>query len=317
MYEQAEPVRLSLSGPGSGRTGQQELTVHLSTSTGRVRYGKAASDKQEDGVETSSDAYEEAEAVKRHATYTSADRAYHSEASGWRRARSFIHSHSSCLAAASAVVLSLIAVGLALVCFLNEEDTSHLSDTFNDRNQTAAMGCLGGKDKMPEPVQNLEEVIQQLRADMTAKDQIHHQKVQDEIQQLQSVVATMTAKGQKVQEEIQELKTKMTAKDQKIQALEQRPYIERCESGGLEIPWGGLSYGSGERYLYLNATFTTPFRKTPVVTLGFVLLDDAVVKQLRVSAAVSSKSMTRLTVRIRTWADSQPYSAAVHWMACA
>ncbi|XP_019627714.1 PREDICTED: uncharacterized protein LOC109472386 [Branchiostoma belcheri] len=295
MYEQAEPVRSSLSGPGSGRTGQQEPTVHLSTSTGRVRYGKAASDKQEDGVETSSDAYEEAEAVKRHATYTSADRAYHSEASGWRRARSFIHSHRSCLAAASAVVLSLIAVGLALACFINEEDTSHLSDTFNDRNQTAAMGCLGGKNKMPEPVQNLEEVIQQL----------------------QSVVATMTAKGQKVQEEIQELKTKMTAKDQKIQALEQRPYIERCESGWLGIPWAGLFYGSGERNLYLNATFTTPFRKTPVVTLGFVLLDDAVVKQLRVSAAVSSKSMTRLTVRIRTWADSQPYSAAVHWMACA
>ncbi|KAI8504713.1 hypothetical protein Bbelb_178310 [Branchiostoma belcheri] len=109
----------------------------------------------------------------------------------------------------------------------------------------------------------------------------------------------------------------MTAKDQKVQALEQRPYIERCESGRLEIPWTSLRDGYGNRYRDLTATFTTPFRKTPVVTFGFVKLDDERGKNLRVTAEVTSKSMTRLTVRILTWDDSRLHGAAVHWMACA
>ena len=72
MYEQAEPVRSPVSGPGSGRTTgppPQSPTVHLSASRGRACYGKGATDKREENHETS-DTYEEAEVVKRHATYT-------------------------------------------------------------------------------------------------------------------------------------------------------------------------------------------------------------------------------------------------------
>ncbi|KAI8477819.1 hypothetical protein Bbelb_444490 [Branchiostoma belcheri] len=102
----------------------------------------------------------------------------------------------------------------------------------------------------------------------------------------------------KLQEELQELQTKMAAGDQKIQALEQRPYIERCESGWLEIPYKSLYDGYGSRQHDLTAKFTRPFRKTPVVTLGFVKLDDDSSKNLRVAAEVTTKSTTGLTVRI-------------------
>eukprot|EP00058_Branchiostoma_floridae_P027364 XP_002612855.1 hypothetical protein BRAFLDRAFT_67195 [Branchiostoma floridae] len=73
MYEQAEPVRSPVSGSGSGRTTgppSQPPTVHLSASRGRARYGKGATYKREEDQETS-DTYEEAEALKRGATFTS------------------------------------------------------------------------------------------------------------------------------------------------------------------------------------------------------------------------------------------------------
>eukprot|EP00058_Branchiostoma_floridae_P016739 XP_002602227.1 hypothetical protein BRAFLDRAFT_76915 [Branchiostoma floridae] len=74
MYEQAEPVRTPSSGPGSSQTSEppsQSPPVHQSGSCGRVRLGKGA-DKGQGDQETSTDTYEEAEAVKRSATYTSA-----------------------------------------------------------------------------------------------------------------------------------------------------------------------------------------------------------------------------------------------------
>eukprot|EP00058_Branchiostoma_floridae_P007228 XP_002592716.1 hypothetical protein BRAFLDRAFT_67156 [Branchiostoma floridae] len=110
---------------------------------GRVRQGNGAFDKWQGDQESSTDTYEEAEAVKRYATYTSADRTYpggasgRNEASSRRSLCSFIRSHQSLMAAGIAVLLSLIAVGFAPLTFMNKEEIIQLSTTVDDlkRNQ--------------------------------------------------------------------------------------------------------------------------------------------------------------------------------------
>ncbi|XP_035679672.1 uncharacterized protein LOC118417990 [Branchiostoma floridae] len=129
MYAQAEPVRSPFSRPDSGQTSgppSQSPPVHQGGSRGRVRH---SNDKWQGDQEKSSDTYEEAEAVKRYATYTSADRTYPDGASGRRARCSFIHSHRSYLAAGIAVLLSLVAVGLAPLTVMNKEEISQLSAT--------------------------------------------------------------------------------------------------------------------------------------------------------------------------------------------
>ncbi|CAH1253305.1 Hypp1137 [Branchiostoma lanceolatum] len=134
--------------------------------------------------------------------------------------------------------------------------------------------------------------MQQLKAELAAKDQ----EVLDEMQQLQAELADKDPKFQiqqlldkmsvedlKVQDEMQQLQTVMSAKDRKvqadmvakeqtiqalqkgIQALKQRPYIERCESGMLKTPEAAFVTGSGGRSLALTARFNRAFRTTPVV----------------------------------------------------
>eukprot|EP00058_Branchiostoma_floridae_P027359 XP_002612850.1 hypothetical protein BRAFLDRAFT_67200 [Branchiostoma floridae] len=123
MYERPQSVRSPVSGPGSGRTTgppPQSPTVHLSASRGRARCGKGATDKQEEDQETS-DTYEEAEAVKRDATYTFADRKYRGAASGRQTFCSFIRSHRICIEAATVVVISLVAMGLCIMFFINNK----------------------------------------------------------------------------------------------------------------------------------------------------------------------------------------------------
>ncbi|XP_019643450.1 PREDICTED: C-type lectin domain family 4 member M-like [Branchiostoma belcheri] len=130
MYEQAEPVRLPVSGPGSRQTSgppPQPRPVRQSGSRGCVRHGKGASDKQREDQDTSSHTYEDAEAVKGYAT--SADRAYPGGASGRRGVCSFLRARRSCLAAGIAVLLSLCAVGLAPLTFSTKQEISQLSTT--------------------------------------------------------------------------------------------------------------------------------------------------------------------------------------------
>ncbi|XP_019630201.1 PREDICTED: techylectin-5B-like [Branchiostoma belcheri] len=133
MYEQAEAVRPSFSGPGSGHTSgpPQPRHVHQDGSRGHVRQGNGAPDKQPEDDDASSHTYEEAEAVRRHAAYTSADRAYPGGASGRRGVCSFLRAHRSCLAAGIAVLLSLVSVGLAPLTFINKQEISQLSTTFD------------------------------------------------------------------------------------------------------------------------------------------------------------------------------------------
>ncbi|XP_078666711.1 uncharacterized protein LOC144908746 [Branchiostoma floridae x Branchiostoma belcheri] len=137
--------------------------------------------------------------------------------------------------------------------------------------------------------------------------------LQAEMQHLRNETA---AKDQLMQAEIGRLQDEMAEKDLRIQDLEQRDYIERCESGVLETPADVFTSGSGSRHVDVTATFGRPFRTTPVVTVGLWYLDNYP-GHIRVSAGVTSVSTTSLTVRIGTWADSRLFNARVHWMACA
>eukprot|EP00058_Branchiostoma_floridae_P027365 XP_002612856.1 hypothetical protein BRAFLDRAFT_67194 [Branchiostoma floridae] len=340
MYEQAEPVRSPVSGPGSGRTTgppPQSPTVHLSASRGRARYGKGATDKQEEDQETS-DTYEEAEAVKRHATYTSADHIHKGAARSYLC--SFIRSHRICLAAVTLV--TLVAMVLFILFFINNKEISKLtvavndlkhdlenmsqSDVNNEQNKTTATESILGMSKMPaslSPQSVLEQLqadMQQMQAELRAKEAeikkllAKDQEMEAEMQQLEN---EMTAKDQMRKTDIQQLQAKMVAKDQRIQDLEQRDYIARCESGVLKTPQNVFTSESRDRHLDLTATFSRDFRTTPVVTVGFSLLDSLPDRNLRVNANVKSVYATHMIVQIGTWSDSKIYSVMVHWMACA
>eukprot|EP00058_Branchiostoma_floridae_P027356 XP_002612847.1 hypothetical protein BRAFLDRAFT_67203 [Branchiostoma floridae] len=154
-------------------------------------------------------------------------------------------------------------------------------------------------------LEQMQAEMKQLQAEIEAQDQIF----QAEIQQLQ-------AKDQMYQADIQQLQTEMAANDQRIQDLEQRDYVERCESGDLESPTNVFTSGDGYRYLDVTATFSRAFRTTPVVTVGLRSLDHYA-GHIRVRASLASVSTTSLTVRISTWSSSQLYYANVNWLACA
>ncbi|CAH1251656.1 Hypp9113 [Branchiostoma lanceolatum] len=152
-------------------------------------------------------------------------------------------------------------------------------------------------DYMSQQLLEQQAMIHQLQTEMTAKDQ----EIENEMQQLQAEIA---AKDQTIQ-----------ALQQQTQALEQRPYIERCESGVVGIPAYALSSGSGTRYRDLTATFRARFRKTPVVTIGLKTLDSS--SYTRLDASVRYVYASHMTVRISTWSSSGLHSASVYWMACA
>eukprot|EP00058_Branchiostoma_floridae_P007886 XP_002593374.1 hypothetical protein BRAFLDRAFT_70854 [Branchiostoma floridae] len=126
--------------------------------------------------------------------------------------------------------------------------------------------------------------------EMAAKDQ----RFQGEIQHLRSEMATME---QDMRAEMQQLEDEMMAKDQRIEVLEQRDYIERCETGALATnPYNVLASGYGYRYNYQTVNFSRAFRKTPVVTIGLTVLDHAHDVTLRVQTDVTDVSTTRLTI---------------------
>ncbi|XP_035693485.1 uncharacterized protein LOC118427693 isoform X2 [Branchiostoma floridae] len=169
------------------------------------------------------------------------------------------------------------------------------------------------RDELNRLQRDTKAEIQQLRSEMASKDQ----RTQAEIQQLKTEMAARNERIQQQQDDIEQLTGEGVAKNQKIQALEQRNYIERCESGVLDTPYNVLASGSGSRYRDLTATFSTPFRTTPVVTVGIRKLDIYRSRNTRISTTVTSKSPRSLTVRIITWADTRVHVAGIYWMACA
>ncbi|XP_019632954.1 PREDICTED: uncharacterized protein LOC109476460 [Branchiostoma belcheri] len=153
MYEQAQPVRFPVSGSGNNQTSgpqAQAPTVHQSGLHRRVSHGNSASDKRKEGIEMSSDTYEEPEAVnlsppfrearlqraklrgeppveaadgrntRRHvdlpdATDTSTDRTYPGGIDGRRRVvRDWVPYYWGCLAGVTAVVVILVIAGLVV-----------------------------------------------------------------------------------------------------------------------------------------------------------------------------------------------------------
>eukprot|EP00058_Branchiostoma_floridae_P027362 XP_002612853.1 hypothetical protein BRAFLDRAFT_67197 [Branchiostoma floridae] len=161
----------------------------------------------------------------------------------------------------------------------------------NDASQIVQSGNNNVAGPSMADFMSLQSVLAQLQADMEAKDQVTLAK-------------------------IQQLQTELAVKDQRIQDLEQRDYVERCESGDLGTPSHAFTSGDGDRHLDLTATFSRAFRTTPVVTVGLRHVDHFAT-EIRVSATVQSVSTTSLTVRIGTWVDSRLYAANVYWMACA
>ncbi|KAI8490244.1 hypothetical protein Bbelb_319820 [Branchiostoma belcheri] len=168
MYEQAQPVRSPVVGPGNSQTSgpqAQAPSVHQSGLHGRARHGNAAYHKRQKGLEASSDTYEDAETVnlsppfrearlqraglrgeppvegaddrniRRHinspdATDTSTDNTYPSETNGRCGLRDFVRPYRGCITRITAVVATLVILVLLVVMVFNvKKDFSQLSDT--------------------------------------------------------------------------------------------------------------------------------------------------------------------------------------------
>ncbi|XP_078664643.1 uncharacterized protein LOC144907430 [Branchiostoma floridae x Branchiostoma belcheri] len=192
MYAQAEPVRSPFSGPGSRQTSGHPLQprpIRQSGSRGRVRHDH---DKQREDQDTSSHTYEDAEAVRGHATYTSADCAYPGGVSGRRGVCSFLRARRSCLAAGIAVLLSLAAVGLAPLTFSNKQEISQLSTTMthdqdNLRQLSATVDALRrDQDALKVDQDNLRQLS--ATVDALRRDQDALKVDQDNLRQLSATV---------------------------------------------------------------------------------------------------------------------------------
>eukprot|EP00058_Branchiostoma_floridae_P007217 XP_002592705.1 hypothetical protein BRAFLDRAFT_67145 [Branchiostoma floridae] len=205
MYKQAEPVRPPFPRPDSGQTSgppPQPPPVHQGGSHGRVRHGNGASDDVQEGLGESSDTYEQAEEVKRHATYTSADRTYPGGASGRRALCSFIRSHRSYMAAGIVLLLGLLVVGLAPLTFINKErdrdDIRQLSTTVDalkrdqdDMRQLSATVDALKRDQ--DDIRQLSTTVDALKRDRDAMRQLSAtvdalKRDQDDIRQLSATV---------------------------------------------------------------------------------------------------------------------------------
>eukprot|EP00058_Branchiostoma_floridae_P003443 XP_002588931.1 hypothetical protein BRAFLDRAFT_89120 [Branchiostoma floridae] len=191
MYEQAEPVRSPFSRPDSGQTSgppPQSPPVRQGGSRGRGRHGNGASGKSQEEQEASSHTYEEAGAVKRHATYTSADRTYPGGANGRRARCSFIRSHLSYMAAGIAVLLSLVALGFTPLTVMNNErdqdDMRQLSTTVDalkrdqdDMRQLSATVDALKRDQ--DDMRQLSTTVDALKRDLDSQTAALEQRLQE------------------------------------------------------------------------------------------------------------------------------------------
>ncbi|CAH1270910.1 Hypp4509 [Branchiostoma lanceolatum] len=152
-----------------------------------------------------------------------------------------------------------------------------------------------GKREEDQETSDMYEEAEAVKRGATYTPAEQDQTMKEEIQQLQITVAELSAKHKNIQ---------------------QRPSVERCESGELETPDAAFISGFGRRSLDVSATFSRAFRTPPVVTVGLKHVDHFT-GHIHVSTTVASVSTTSLTVRIATWGGSRLYFAAVYWMACA
>ncbi|KAI8490246.1 hypothetical protein Bbelb_319840 [Branchiostoma belcheri] len=191
MYEQAQPVRSPVVGPGNRQTsGPQAQAPSLQKSGlhGRARHGNAAYHKRQKGLETSSDTYEDAETVnlsppirearlqraglrgeppmegaddrniRRHvnspdATDTSTDNTYRSETNGRRGLRDFVRPYRGCILGVTAVVATLVILGLVVVMFNVKKEITQLS------------GTLGALKRDVDGISRLSDTVDALKRD--------------------------------------------------------------------------------------------------------------------------------------------------------
>eukprot|EP00058_Branchiostoma_floridae_P003426 XP_002588914.1 hypothetical protein BRAFLDRAFT_89102 [Branchiostoma floridae] len=164
-------------------------------SRGRVRHGNG-DDKPQEEQEASSHTYEEAD-MKRHATYTSADRTYPGGASCLGALYSFICSHRSSMAAGTVVLLSLVAVGLAPLTFINREEIAQLSTTVDSLKR--------GQDNMSTTVDALKRGQDDMHQQSTDVDAV--KRDQDDMRQLSTTVDAL----KRDQDDMRQLSTTVDA----------------------------------------------------------------------------------------------------------
>ncbi|KAI8491909.1 hypothetical protein Bbelb_302820 [Branchiostoma belcheri] len=166
MYEQAEPVRSPFSGPDSPQPSgppPQPSPVQQSGSRGCARHGNGDSDKQREDQDTSSHTYENAEEAKRYAT--SADGAYPGGTIGRRGVCSFLHARRSCLAAGIAVLLSLVAMGLAPLTFSNKQEILQLKRD-QDGMSTTADALKSDQDALKRDQDGMSITVDDVKRDL-------------------------------------------------------------------------------------------------------------------------------------------------------
>ncbi|KAI8491595.1 hypothetical protein Bbelb_307950 [Branchiostoma belcheri] len=242
MYEQAEPVRSPFSGPDSRQPSgppPQPRPVHQSGSRGRVRHGNGASDKQREDQDTSSHTYENAEEAKRYAT--SADGAYPGGATGRRGVCSYLRARRSCLAAGIAVLLGLVAVGLAPLTFSNKQEISQLSTTVD--------GLKCDQDGMSTTVDALkrDQDGMSTTVDALKRDQDGMSTTVDALKRDQDGMSTAVDALKRDQDALRRLSTAVDALKRDLDnergrtaALEQR--LHEIETALRYTIWRGIGY---------------------------------------------------------------------------
>ncbi|CAH1246025.1 IVD [Branchiostoma lanceolatum] len=216
MYAHTEPVRSPFSGPGSDQTSgppPEPPPVHQSGSRGRVRHDNGASDKleEEQGASSHTYMYEEAEAVKGYATYTSADRTYPGRAGARRALCSFIRSHHSCMTAGIAVLISLLAAGLAPLALINKEEISQLSTAVDalKRDQDDMSTTVDALKREQDDKRQLSATVDALQCDQDDMRQLS--TTVDALKRDQDDMSTTVAALKRDQDDIRQLSTTVDA----------------------------------------------------------------------------------------------------------
>ncbi|XP_078684127.1 uncharacterized protein LOC144917711 [Branchiostoma floridae x Branchiostoma belcheri] len=237
MYEQAEPVRSPFSGPDSPQPSgppPQPCPVRQSGSRGRLRHGNGASDKQRPREDqgTSSHTYENAEEAKRYAT--SADRAYPGGASGRRGVCSFLRARRSCQAAGIAVLLGLVAVGLAPLTFSNKQEISQLSTTV-DALKRDQDGMSTTVDALKRDQDGMSTTVDALKRDLdNERNRTAAFSNKQEISQLSTTVDALKRDQDGMSTTVDALKRDQDGMSTTVDALKRDLDNERNQTAALE-----------------------------------------------------------------------------------
>ncbi|XP_028392838.1 uncharacterized protein LOC114517343 [Dendronephthya gigantea] len=93
--------------------------------------------------------------------------------------------------------------------------------------------------------------------------------------------------------------------------------IDTCENGVVKskycTTYARYCFGHGQA-VYIR--FSSPFKRTPKVTIGLTLVDTHKNQNVRVSVKAESVTTHGFTIKFKPWDFSITYQIAVNWMAC-